>query len=115
MKKCKVIIAVALLCAICLSLCACGISKEKAVGNWTSNYEYKGNSFKHTIVLKEDGTYFDLTLKNGRFSSAESGTYEIKLGKVRLYEDGDKSGYMELKYKFGKLENGGHEYEKIAG
>lgn len=98
--------------AICLSLCACGISKDEAVGTWTGTYVYNGSSFSCAFVLSEDGTYDKVTYKDGSLSSAEAGTYEVKSGKVILHKDGNTGNSTVYKYKDGKLVNNDHEFSK---
>ena len=112
MKKFKGVISVVLICVICISLCACSITKEKAVGTWSGSYVYNGNQFTSAFVLSADGTYSQATYKNGRLSSAETGTYEVKGGKVILHENGDMTSSTEYEYKNGKLVNNGHEFTK---
>jgi len=112
MKTCKILIAVMLLGAICFGLCACGITKETAVGTWAGTYVYDGNQFACSFVLSEDGDYAKVTLKNGSMSSSETGTYEVKGGKVILHKDGNMGVSTEYKYKGGKLVNNGHEFVK---
>ena len=112
MRKLKVLISAVLVCAICFSLCACGLSEKDAVGTWSGTYVYNGNQFVCAFVLSADGTYSEVTYKNGSLSSAETGTYEVKGGKVFLYEKGGLGSYTEYKYKDGKLVNNGHEFTK---
>lgn len=112
MKTCKILVAAMLICAVCLSLCACGISKAEAVGTWSGSYVYNGNLFSRAFVLAADGTYSEATYKNGSFSDSEIGTYEVKGGKVILHEDGNMGVATEYKYKGGKLVNNGHEFSK---
>ena len=38
-----------------------------------------GNNFTSTIELTESGEYVEEVYKNGQFSNAESGTYEVKV------------------------------------
>ena len=74
MKKIKCIVSIALVCVICLSLCACGIKEADAVGTWSGTYVYNGNTFAVAFVLSADGDYAKATYKNGSFSSTEDGT-----------------------------------------
>ena len=112
MRIFKSFIAIILVCVICLSLCSCGISKEEAIGVWSGSYVYNGNQFSSGFVLSADGTYIQITYKNGNLNSAEEGTYEVKGGKVILHENGDMGISCEYKYKGGKLVNNGHEFYK---
>ena len=113
MKTCRIAVALVLLCAVCLSLCACGISKKNAIGTWQSSYVYEGNTFNVTFVLDDDGDYNKVVVKNGAISKVESGTYEIKGGKVVLHADGDDNVATKYTYKNGKLVNNNHEYVKV--
>ena len=112
MKKMKSLIAVILVCAICLTLCACGIKKEDAIGTWVGSYVYNGNQFTRAFTLSADGTYAEVTYKNGEFSSTETGTYEVKGGKVILHENGNMGISTTYKYKGGALVNNDHEFYK---
>ena len=105
MKKSKLLIVLALVGIICFSLCACGISREEAVGTWSGTYVYEGNTFAVAIVLSEEGNYGKASYKNGSFNSSESGTWEIKGGKVVLHRDGDMGVSTEYKYKGDALVN----------
>ena len=113
MRKIKSLVAVVLLCVICFSLCACGISKKEAIGTWGGSYTYKGNKFVRTFVLGADDEYAEVTFKNGSMSSSEVGTYEVKGNKVILHKDGNKGISTIYKYKGGKLVNNDHEFSKV--
>lgn len=113
MKKCKNLAVGVLLCAIVLSLCACGISREEAVGTWSGTYEYNGNRFSVAIVLDENRTYAKAVYKNQSLSSSETGTYEIDGGDVVLHKYGDASMVI-YEYKNGALVNNDHEFRKVG-
>ena len=108
MRKIRLFIAAILICAVCLSLCACGLKKSDAVGVWSGTYTYNGNQFSCGFVLDQDGSYAKITYKNGSLSSSETGTYEVKGGKVILHKDGKSGVSTEYKYKGGNLVNSGH-------
>ena len=108
----KSLIAIVLVLSVCLSLCACGISRENAVGTWSGTYVYEGNTFSCTFVLYESGEYDEVTYKNGSFSSSENGTWEIDGGKVVLHEDGNMGVSTIYKYKSGALVNNNHRFTK---
>ena len=112
MKNYKILVAIILICSICLGLCACGISKHDAVGTWVGTYVYNGNQFSRSFVLSADGTYAEVTYKNGALSDSEIGTYEVKGGKVILHENGNMGTSTEYKYKGGALVNNKHEFYK---
>ncbi|MBO5767389.1 MAG: hypothetical protein J6R45_00295 [Clostridia bacterium] len=110
-KKLLALSLVVIMC--CVLLCACGISREDAVGTWCGSYVFKGNNFTVAFVLESNGEYSEVIYKNGSFSSAEVGTWEVKGGKVFLYEDGDMMGTRtEYKYKGGALVNNDHYFYK---
>ena len=113
MRKIKSLVAVVMVCAICLSLCACGISEKSAVGTWSGEYDYNGNHFARTFVLDEDGNYTEVTTKNGELYDTETGTYEVKIGKVLLHEDGNTDTSTPYTYRFGKLVNNDHVFTKV--
>lgn len=104
--------ALVLMVAMLVSLCACGISKDEAVGTWSGTYVYEGNTFTAAFVLSEDGEYAKITYKNGSLSSSEEGTWEIDGGKVVLHEDGNMGISTVYKYSGGNLVNNGHEFSK---
>ena len=35
MKTSRIVVALLLVCVVCFSLCACGISREEAIGTWS--------------------------------------------------------------------------------
>ena len=107
----KKIIALVLLCALVLCLCACGISEDDAIGAWSGSYTYNGNSYACAFVLSADYEYVEVMYKNGSYYKTENGTWEIKKGDVILHPDGESS-YMVFEYKDGSLFNGEHEYTK---
>ncbi|MBQ1223003.1 MAG: hypothetical protein IIX84_01825 [Oscillospiraceae bacterium] len=113
MKKVKSLVAVVMLCAICLSLCGCGIVEKSFVGTWSGEYEYNGNHFSRAFVLDDDGNYTEVTLKNGSLHDTETGTYEVKGTKLLLHENGDTDVSTPYKIRLGKLVNNGHEFTKV--
>ena len=112
MRKIKSMIAVLLLVALCVSLCACGISKSEAIGTWSGTYEYNGNQFAVAFVLSEDDTYAEAVYKNGSLSSTEVGTWEIKGGEVVLHENGNTGISTCYKYRGDALVNNDHKFYK---
>ena len=109
-KKLLALSLVVIMC--CVLLCACGISKEDAVGTWSGSYVYNGNNFTAAFVLDSNGEYSKVTYKNGSLSSAEDGTWEVKGGKVILHEDGNMGISTEYKYKGDALVNNDHYFYK---
>ncbi len=110
--KMKSLVAVFLLCALCVAFCACGISREDAVGTWSGTYENKGNRFSATFVLSANGEYAKVVYKNGKLSSSEVGTWEIEGGDVVLHENGSMGGATRYEYKGKALVNNGHKFYK---
>lgn len=113
MKKVKALVAVVMICAICLSLCACGVVEKTFVGTWSGSYEYNGNTFAKAFVLDEDGNYTEVTMKNGSLYDTESGTYEVKGIKLLLHEDGNTGTSTPYSIRLGKLVNNGHVFTKV--
>ena len=110
--KLKSLTAVLLACVLCFVLCACGISKEEAVGTWSGTYTYDGNSFAVAFVLSEEGEYGKAVYKNGSLSSSESGTWEIDGGDVVLHEDGNVGVSTVYEFNGEALVNNDHEFYK---
>lgn len=109
----KKVIALLLALALCVALCACGISKEDVVGGWAGSYTYNGDSFSVGLVLTEDGEYSKVIYKNGSPSSSESGTYEIDGDEVVLHENGKSGTSTRYEYDDGALVNNGHKLERV--
>lgn len=112
MKFVKSFVTVAVLLAICLSLVACSISKKDVVGTWKGSWDYKGNHFDETIVIREDGTYAATMYKNHQYYKTETGTYSIDGKELNLHPNGDKGQSTPYNYKSGKLENNGHMFTR---
>ena len=112
MRNFKRFISLALVCMLCISLCACGISRDEAVGTWSGTYVYNGSTFAVAFVLESNGDYAKATYKDGEFRSAESGTWEIKSGKVYLHKDGNTGTSTIYKYQGKALVNNDHKFYK---
>lgn len=118
MKNLKCFVAVALICVMLVSLCSCGgISKKDAIGTWSGAYVYNGSQFVTAFALSENGTYAEITYKDGSMANAETGTWEVDDGEVVLYENGNKNydiGVTSTRYQYksGVLVNSGHEFRK---
>ena len=114
-KTIRTIALVLALTMLTVTLAACGVTMDEAEGTYVGSYVYDGNDFTVAIVLTDDGTYAKVTMKNGEMSGAESGDYEIKGTKVRLYDDSAITYHgkcTEYKYKKGTLTNNGHTFSK---
>lgn len=89
-----------------------GISKEDAVGTWSSTYEYGGNTIDVSLVLDMYGEYTKATYQNGTLRSTEEGIWEIDAGKVVLHKDGNTSVSFVYFYRNGALDNNGNQFYK---
>lgn len=113
----KLIGILLLVCTLTLCLASCGVSDDEVVGTWRGEWEYNGNDFVGVIYINEDGTYSKATYKfinyglDYTLSSSEAGKYEIDGKEIRLYET--ESKWSTYTYVDGKLENGGHYYERM--
>lgn len=112
MKKCRIIVAAALLFALCLGLCACGISKEEVVGTWTSTTQRDEETLFCAIAFTEDGKYAKVIYTNDQLSAMERGTYKLSGTTVALYKEGANTKTDTYSYEDGKLLNGGHIFTK---
>lgn len=111
MKKIRICLALVLICAVCISICACGLNKEDVIGVWSCTYEFDGSEFYNEFTLSADGTYSKTVHKNGSISSNESGTWTIEGNKVCLFES-ENSANTEYTYRGGKLINADHKFTK---
>lgn len=111
MKKCKALVAIILVFALCACLGACGIKQEEAIGTWLGTYEYNGDTFSIGFKLESDGSYRKITYKNGELYKAEDGSWEIEGGKVAL-RSSSSAGTTYYEYKNEKLVNNDHEFTK---
>ena len=117
MKKIAKIIALVLVITTVLALfTGCGgPSPQELAGTYVGSYEYNGNLISVAVVINEEGQYASATVKNGQVSSSETGDYEVKGNKVKLY-DSSAATYHGIctvyKYKNGTLENNGHKLVK---
>ena len=112
MKNLKLLITGLLICVICFSLCACGITEDEAIGTWSGSYVYNGNDYSLAFVLSADGNYVEVMYKNGSYYKTEEGTWEIKSGDVVLHENGDTGTSTIYKYKDEALVNNDHKFYK---
>lgn len=111
MKLCRRLLALLMVCAMCVSLCSCGVSEADVVGTWNSEYTYDGVLINKTVMFKEDGSYREVVYRDGRYARTEGGTYEINGRKVIATSDRTKAS-TTYKYRGGTLVNTGHEYVK---
>ena len=104
----KRIISILLIALILVfTLTSCGLSREKVVGEWIGEWEYKGVDIIAIIDFSSNGTYTELKYKDSVLSDITTDTYTIEGRKVIL-KDGIST--MTLKYSNGRMKNGGHYY-----
>ena len=121
MKKAKILVAFALLLAMCLPLVACGgtLTKDELVGEWG----HESDSVVAAFSFTEQGTFGFVYSKiaGDDFSGfgisdykSGGGTYTIEGNTVNLKfsADSDKLGNQSLNYKNGKLYLGNYELTK---
>lgn len=92
-------------------LTACTPTMDEVAGTYSGTYTYEGTTFSVTIVLSKDGSYSEITLKNGSYNSSQSGKYGIEGNKVKLY-DSQTGAWIPYKYSNGTLTNNGHKFTK---
>ena len=96
--------------AILLAVC---LPKLKVIGSWDSVWCYNDNMIEAELVLKLNGRYTEVIIKNGVALPEESGKYKVVDGKVRCYDPHtDKTYYEYTVTENGFLENGGHLYAR---
>lgn len=113
------IIALLLMLALLLSLCACGTSEEEIrtelIDNgWFCESTYDGNVFQRLIVFTDSNEYVKYTEKNGKPDSVEYGDFEVDGKKVLLYDSSALVHHgivTEYRYKNHTLLNGDNVYE----
>ena len=101
--------ALSLLLALvmCLSLCACGVSKEKVEeelqGTWEYTWYASAVGFTCSVIYEFDDGFLDYTfIRNGDVTT-KSGYYVITNKVVEIWFAGEGEPYAELTYKY---ENG---------
>ena len=107
----KVISLLCIVAMLTLMLTSCGVKMDDLVGTWHCSYTYNGASYSVNFYIEEDGTYGEVTLKNGVLHSTEEGTVEIDGKEVSLCKKGTKVK-TPFTYKKGTLINGDHVYTK---
>ncbi len=120
MKKAKILVAFALLLAMCLPLVACGetLTKDKLVGEWSHEsdsliaaFTFTESSFGFSYVRVSgddfDGYGVDAFKAGGGTYTIEGNTINLKFS-----ADSDKLGNQTLTYKNGKLYLGNYELTK---
>ncbi len=139
MKRIKGIFLIMLVLGLCFSLCACGntaseggagteatpeqseeapkvegsrLTDENVKGTgWQCTYHNaEGDKIYRRFILSEEGDYRAIIAINELFSYPETGTYEVKDGKLYLYLNGDEASAAVYEYKKGNLINDGNEF-----
>ncbi len=88
------------------------LSEENVVGTgWQCTYfEEDGDKVYRRFTLSAEKEFQGLVAINELFSHRETGTYEVKDGKLYLYLNGDQGASSVYEYKNGMLVNDGNEY-----
>ena len=108
--------ALSLLLALmmCLSLCACGVSKEKVEegvskekveeelqGTWERTWYSSRDGFTHIVFLEFDDGSLDYTvIRNGDVAGSRHGYYVITNKVVEIWFAGEGEPFAELTYKY---------------
>lgn len=140
MKRIRGLFVIILILCVCFSLCTCGntapnggasteatpteireeastiegtkLTDENVKGTgWQCTYHNaEGDKIYCRFTLSAEGDYRAIIAINGLFSHAETGTYEVKNGKLYLYLNGDEASATVYEYKKGNLINDGNEF-----
>lgn len=87
------------------------LTAENVAGaGWQCTYHTGDDKIYTRFVLADDGTYKQIIAKNGLFDHSETGTYEVKGGKLYLYLNGDTNSATAYEPKGENLLNNGNEY-----
>ena len=107
--------ALSLLLALvmCLSLCACGVSKEKVEegvskekveeelqGIWEHIWYSSRDGFTHCVFLEFDDGSLDYTVMRNGDVASRHGYYVITNKVVEIWFDGEGEPFAELTYKY---------------
>ena len=77
---------------------------------WQCTYNSGDDKIYTRFTLEADATYKQIIAINGLFDHSETGTYEVKNGKLYLYLNGDSASGTVYEYKNGNLFNSGNEF-----
>ena len=112
MKKSKFLILTVLIVIFSITLCSCGNDGDNLIGTWAGTWVWEGDQISASFVLSENGQYARTVLKNGEFSSSQTGTWEFRDGELRMHNNGDINSTSVYEYRDGKLYNGDNEHVK---
>ncbi len=136
MKYISALLSIILILSFCLGLCACGgssdggknanvnsanstsaqitdskLTPENVSGTgWQCTYFEGEDKIYRRFTLSAEGDYTAIIAKNELFSHKETGTYEVKNGKLYLYLNGDTASSTVYEYKNNNLVNNGNEF-----
>ena len=114
----KRVIALILVLAAMLTLCACGATEKKVAGLWqreTIYLEHYGCDVDLYIAFADTGDYIEVLFDHdsGELLNMELGEWEIEKGKVEAVESGEP-GTTVYKMVGNKLKNGKLKYTRIG-
>ena len=91
------------------------LTEENVVGTgWQCTYYDNEDKVYTRFTLSAESDkkeYKQIFAINGLYSHSETGTYEVKDGKLHLHPNGDSSSSAVYELKNGKLLNSGKEFE----
>ena len=95
---------------LCLSLCACGVSKENGVskekveeelqGIWEHTFYSSADGFTHMVFFEFHEGSLDYTVYRGGDVVSRHGYYVITNKVVEIWFDGEGEPFAELTYKY---------------
>ena len=123
----KKVLSAILALVICLSLCACGVSKEKVEKDLQGTWEYTWYAsavgfYCSSIYEFDDGYFVETFIRDGEIVWVKNGFYIINEDEIEIWLSGEEDPYAILVYAYddgeltlvdygdGSVEN---EYEKI--
>lgn len=87
------------------------LTKENVAGTgWQCTYFEGEDKIYRRFTLSAEGEFTAIIAKNELFSHKETGTYDVKDGKLYLYLNGDAASATVYEYKNGNLVNNGNEF-----
>ena len=97
-----------------ISKIAAGSTSSGESGLWSGTWQFEGKGINAVILFGANSDYIKAVYADGKLSSAETGTYEIKGNKLILYLNGSKGNITEYDYNGSSLKNNGHIMTKIG-
>lgn len=87
------------------------LTKENVAGTgWQCTYFEGEDKVYRRFTLSTEGEFTAIIAINELFSHKETGTYDVKDGKLYLYLNGDAASATVYEYKNGNLLNNGNEF-----